>query len=74
MSKPKTGRWLALYKVEVYDEGCPHCGLSKTWCVVDWTGTASGTTYSQEVDAEEAAGEMNHVADEAIAEYIKRNK
>ena len=62
------------YHVEIYDEGCPHCGRGKTWCVVDWTGTAGGTTYHEEVDAEEAAGEMNHVADEAITEYLKRNK
>ena len=61
------------YHVEEYDEGCPYCHRGKTWCIVDWRGVASGTTYSQEIDAEEHADELNSAVDSAISEYIRRN-
>jgi hypothetical protein len=47
------------YRVEIDDEGCPHCGSDRTWTVVDPLGVAASQSWGDSEEAEAFAEDMN---------------
>jgi len=47
------------YFIEVDNNGCPHCGATRSWVVIGPDGCALGITFGHEEDAEDLADNMN---------------
>ena len=47
------------YFIEIDQNGCPHCGAGRTWCVIRPDGVALGQAFGEEEDAAYLAESLN---------------